>query len=87
MPLSHRFSVTYPSYGENEHPEKVSWVTATVTRSETVDAGTKGRVKAWVIESDTDIGKLKYWVSRKSPYIIRMDYTQKDGTIWMLKMI
>jgi hypothetical protein len=87
MPLKEGFSVTYPSYAEQEHPEKVSWVIATVTGLESVDAGSKGRVKAWVVESDTDIGKLKYWVGQKPPYIIRMDYRQKDGTLWMLKMI
>ena len=87
MPLKQGFSVTYPSYGEDEHPEKVSWVVATVTASEALDAGSKGRVKAWVVESDTDIGKLKYWVSPESPYILRMDYRQQDGTLWVLKMI
>jgi hypothetical protein len=89
MPLKEGFSVTYPSYAyaEQEHPEKVSWVIATVTGLENVDAGSKGRVKAWVVESDTDIGKLKYWVGQKPPYIIPMDYRQKDGTLWMLKMI
>ncbi len=30
--------------------------TATVTGSQSVDAGAKGRVKAWGVESDTDIG-------------------------------
>jgi len=42
--------------------------------------------RAGVVESDTDVGKLKYWLSEKPPYIIRMNYKQKDGSTWLLKM-
>jgi|HubBroStandDraft_6_1064221.scaffolds.fasta_scaffold76042_3 hypothetical protein len=86
LPLKEGFSATYPSYAEDEHPEKVSWVTMRVTGSETIDAGTEGKTKAWVVESDTEIGALKYWVSKEPPYIIRMNFRQPNGTTWLLKM-
>ena len=86
LPLREGFSATYPSYAEDEHPENVSWVTMKVTGSETIDAGTKGKTKAWVVESDTDIGALKYWVSKEPPYIIRMNFRQPNRTTWLLNM-
>ncbi len=88
LPLKNGYLATLPSYSEDEdHPEKVSWVTFQVTGSETTEAGAKGKVQAWVVNCDSDIGNLKYWVSEESPYIIRMDYKQKNGPTWILKMI
>ncbi|HTS13698.1 MAG TPA: hypothetical protein VMH00_16380 [Candidatus Limnocylindrales bacterium] len=86
LPLKQGFSASYPSYAEGDHPETISWVTMRVTGAEDVEAGPNKRVRAWVVESDTDIGKLKYWVSDAPPYIIRMDFKQPDGTAWLLKM-
>jgi len=88
LPLKNGYLATLPSYSEDEdHPEKVSWVTFQVTGSETIEAGARGKVQAWVVNCDSDIGNLKYWVSEESPYIIRMDYQQKNGPTWVLKMI
>jgi len=86
LPLKEGFSATYPSYSEGDHPETISWVTMRVTGSEIVEAGPNRRVRAWIVESNTDIGRLKYWVSDEPPYIIRMDFKQPDGTVWLLKM-
>jgi len=88
LPLKNGYLATLPSYSEDEdHPESVSWVTFQVTGSETTEAGAKGKMQAWVLNCDSDIGNLKYWVSEDSPYIIRMDYKQKNGPTWVLKMI
>jgi hypothetical protein len=87
LPLQEGFTATLPSYTEDEHPEIVTLVTHKVMGQETASAGKRGTVKAWVIESDTMIGILKYWVSEKEPYIIRMDYKSKDGATWVLTMI
>jgi hypothetical protein len=86
LPLKQGFTATFPSYTEGEHPEEVRQVTYKVTGRESVDAGPRGKVNAWVIESDTMIGLLKYWISEDAPYIIRMDFTQKNGALWVLTM-
>lgn len=86
LPLRDGFSATFPSYAEDEHPEVVTPVTYKVVGHETTEAGARGKVDAWVVESDGTIGHLKYWVSKDAPYVIRMDYTQKNGALWVLTM-
>ena len=86
LPLRQGFTATFPSYTEDEHPEQVRQVTYKVIGREPIDAGPRGRVNAWVVESDTMIGFLKYWISEDAPYIIRMDFKQKNGAVWALKM-
>jgi len=86
LPLRPGFTATFPSYTEDENPEKVTLVTYEITGREKVEAGRLGKVEAWVVESDTMIGFLKYWISEEAPYIIRMDYKAKDGTTWLLTM-
>jgi len=86
LPLKQGFVATFPSYTEDEHPEQVRQVTYKVTGREKIDAGPRGQVNAWIVESDTMIGYLKYWISEDAPYIIRMDFKQKHGALWVLKM-
>ena len=87
LPLKHGFTATFPSYTEDEHPEQVRQVTYRVTGRESIDAGPRRKVNAWIVESDTMIGSLKYWISEDAPYIIRMDFKQKNGALWVLKMV
>jgi hypothetical protein len=86
LPLKQDFIATFPSYTEDEHPEIVQQVTYKITGSETMEAGSAGKKNAWIIESDTSIGYLKYWISENPPYIIRMDYKDKTGAMWTLTM-
>jgi len=87
LPLKQGFTATFPSYTEDEHPEQVQQVTYKVTGRESIDAGPRGKVNAWIVESNTMIGSLKYWISEDAPYIIRMDFRQKNGALWVLKML
>jgi len=87
LPLKQGFTATFPSYTEDEHPEQVQQVTYRVAGRESIDAGARGQVNAWIVESDTMIGSLKYWISEDAPYIIRMDFKQKNGALWTLKMV
>jgi len=86
LPLKRNFAATFPSYTEEGHPEIVQQVTYKVTARELAEAGTAGKVETWVVECDTAIGFLRYWISENAPYIIRMDYRDKSGATWTLSM-
>ena len=86
LPLRKGFSATFPSYGEDD-ASKVSWVTYKVTGSDVVRAGGQGNVRAWIVECNSAIGPLRYWISENAPYIIRMNYKDKtSGVTWILTM-
>jgi len=86
LPLQQDFAATFPSYTEDEHPEIVQQVTYKITGRERMEAGSSGKKDTWIVESDTSIGYLKYWISEGPPYIIRMDYKDKTGAMWTLTM-
>ena len=86
FPLKSGFSASFASVGEDQ--PTVSQVTFTVTGEETVDAGPKGKVDAWVVTSDTSQGPMKFWLTQTAPFIIRLEYKAKDsGVTWIYKMI
>ena len=84
LPLKPNFSATFPSYTEDEHPELVQQVSYKITGREKLQTGNLKRADTWVIESDTSIGYLKYWISEEPPYILRMDFKDKTGARWTL---
>src|SRR5215813_13651607 len=84
LPLKLDFSATFPSYTEDEHPELVQQVTYKVTGRESLETKNAKKADTWLIESDTSIGYLKYWISEKPPYILRMDFRDKTGAMWTL---
>jgi len=87
LPLRPGFSATFPSYGETD-AAKVTTVAYHVVGTETIADGAEGSVKTWRIECNSDIGPLTYWVSDKTPYIIRMVYKDRTtGTTWTLTRI
>ena len=85
FPLEVGFEATFPSVKEDT-PD-LGMVKAQVTGSEDVEAGPMGRVRAWVVESDTEIGAMRFWLTRQAPHIIRLEYKSKEGTLWKYKMI
>jgi hypothetical protein len=49
-----------------------------VLRQEDVDAGARGKVKAWVVESARPGDyTMKFWVTKTAPYIIKLVMTDK----------
>ena len=86
MPLKIGFSATLPSIDEDA--PTVSQVTLKVTGEDSVDAGPQGKVKTWVVEADSNLGPMKFWLSKDAPYIIRLEYTAKDnGYVWKYQMV
>ena len=86
LPLKPGFSATLPSVDEDALT--VSWVTFKVTGEDSADAGPKGKVKVWVVEADSRLGPMKFWLSQDAPYIIRLEYTAKDnGYTWKYQMV
>ena len=86
LPLKAEFTATFPSYTEDKHPENVQRVTYKIMGQEAIVAGRMGRQETWIVESDTSIGHLKYWISEKAPYIVRMDFKDASGANWTLSM-
>jgi hypothetical protein len=86
LPLQQDFVAAFPSYTEEEQPELVQQVPYKVTGRETMDGGKVGKRETWIVESDSAIGYLKYWISGGAPYIIRMDFKDKSGATWILTM-
>ncbi len=86
FPLRPGFSVTLPSV--DEETPTVSWLTFKVTGEERADAGPLGTMSVYVVEAESNLGPMKFWLSKKAPYIIRLEYTAKDnGYSWKYQMI
>jgi hypothetical protein len=86
FPLQEGYSATLSSADEFE--AKVKDVTFTVLGKEAVDAGPSGRRDAWIVESNTDQGPMKFWLSAQAPYVIHLQFTNKqDNMRWDWTMI
>ena len=85
FPLKPGFSATFPSVDEDKLT--MSWVTFRVTGQEMADAGPKGNVETWVVESNTNQGPMKFWLAKEKPYIIRLEFKAGNGTLWTYRMI
>jgi hypothetical protein len=54
-----------------------------VLRREKVDAGTSGKVGAWVVAVGAAPSHVTYWIADKAPYVIRCDIASADEvTSW-----
>lgn len=86
LPLKSGFSATLPSVDEDA--PTLSWITYKVMGEDVTSAGPSGTVKTWIVEADTSLGPMKFWLSHDAPYIIRLEYTAKDnGYLWKYQMI
>ena len=85
MPLREGFTGTIPSIDENSDTQ--SWVSFTVTGQERVAAGAGKSVQAWVVESETNLGTMKFWISKDAPYIIRLTYKGPNGNFWSYDIV
>jgi hypothetical protein len=87
FPLKADFAASLPSYGEDEHPEKIAWYMFKVTGTERIQAGRQGPRECWIVEGESGSGPLKYWLSMDPPYIIRLQFEQPaTGATWLLTM-
>jgi hypothetical protein len=76
FPLKTGFSASLPSLDENS--DAVRWAIFRVVREEMVEAGPNRRVKAWVVETD-DHGPMTFWLTKETPYIIKLVYIMPSG--------
>jgi hypothetical protein len=84
-PLKEGYAAKLPSPGEFDND--LHWVPFQVLKEEMTGAGSGKQVKAWVVLSDTYQGKMKFWLTREAPYVIRLEFTAKNGNIWAWEMI
>ena len=87
LPLKQDFAATFPSYTEDEKPELVQQVSYKVIGREKIEAGKAGKQETWIVDCDSAIGHLKYWISGTAPYIVRMDFTDKENRLWTLTKV
>jgi hypothetical protein len=86
FPLKENFSATLPTVDEDQLT--TNWITFRVTGRETADAGPKGKVDTWIVESDTGQGPMKFWLSKEPPYIIRLEFkASNNGLRWIYRMV
>jgi hypothetical protein len=85
LPLKKGYSVTLPAIEEDTNA--FAWVTATVTGQEMVSTGGGKQVLAWVVESNTSLGPMKFWLTKEAPYIIRLVYAGANGNTWSYDMV
>jgi len=85
--LKQDFAATFPSYTEDEKPELVQQVSYKVIGREKIEAGKAGKQETWIVDCDSAIGHLKYWISGTAPYIVRMDFTDKENRLWTLTKV
>jgi hypothetical protein len=86
LPLRSGLHGELPSINESE--PTMAWVPFTVTGQVQADAGSKGKLDTWVVESNTNLGPMKFWISKEAPYIIRLEFSDKsNGMKWTYSMV
>jgi hypothetical protein len=74
LPLKEGLKGTLPAIGDQD--AKVSREPFEVLRQETVSAGARGSVKAWVVDSARPGNyTMRFWLTKNPPYIIRLVMT------------
>jgi hypothetical protein len=76
FPLKSGFTASLPSLDENT--DSIRWATFRVIGEEMVEAGSGGKVKAWVVETD-DNGPMTFWLTKQAPYVIKLVYVNRSG--------
>ncbi len=84
-PLKEGYAARLPSIGEGDND--LHWVPYQVLREESVSAGSGKEVRAWLVLADTSIGKMKFWLTKEAPYVIRLEYVGAKGNTWIYEMI
>ena len=70
------YSGVIPAVGEfDNQPVPISFH---VVRHETIDAGFKGRVGAWVVDVEGP-SPMTFWISDDAPYILRLELPMSGG--------
>jgi len=76
-PLRAGYSGTIPAVGEfDNNPVSIPFH---VVRRETVEAGFKGRMDAWVVDVGGE-NPMTFWISDGPPYILRLELPMSGGT-------
>lgn len=77
FPLEVGYSATFPAIGETEDvPDPVKF---TVTRQETIRAGSRGMVETYVVAAEKPGEYTQtFWLSKAPPYIIRLEISYPD---------
>jgi hypothetical protein len=76
LPLQEGYSGTLHAMDEDE--DRTREVAFSVKGRETVTAGFRGQVEAWVVEAPTDRYVMRFWLTKEAPYIIKLRMTFSD---------
>jgi len=76
QPLSVGYSARIPTVGEFDN--KLASVPFHVVGQEEISAGFKGRVKAWVVDVQSET-PMRFWISKDAPYILRLTLPMNGG--------
>jgi hypothetical protein len=71
LPLKPGLKGTLPAIGD--HDTQVTSEPFEVLRQEVVNAGARGKLKAWVVESARPGDyTMRFWLTKTAPYIIKL---------------
>ncbi|MCZ6834621.1 MAG: hypothetical protein O7G85_02500 [Planctomycetota bacterium] len=65
----------------------LSWLKLKVIGEESISAGKKGQMDAWIVEVDQGPMNFRFWLSKEAPYIIKLVMTQPGGGGYIWEMI
>lgn len=85
LPLREGLSIRLPAIEEDK--EALSWVEVHVQGQSSVAAGKGRTVNAWVVNAQTHDGPMTFWLIRKPPYIIKLEFRPVDGPAWVYSMV
>ena len=85
LPLREGLSIRFPAIEEDK--EALSWVEVRVQSQSRVAAGKARTVKAWVVKAETHDGPMTFWLTRKPPYIIKLEFRPISGPAWVYSMV
>lgn len=79
LPLRAAYSITVPAF---EGTDELSQVAFKVIGRETVRAGARGKVDAWVVETPVPGGYIRFWINESPPYLVRMTLSTNDKSAY-----
>ncbi|MFI5197017.1 MAG: hypothetical protein ACHQJD_00205 [Thermoanaerobaculia bacterium] len=85
LPLREGLSIRFPAIEEDK--EALSWVEVRVRGRSRVAAGKARTVEAWVVTAETHDGPMTFWLTRRPPYIIKLEFHPVGGPAWFYSMV
>lgn len=85
LPLRAGLTARIPAIDERD--EVLCWIDLIVKGQDRVDAGQGKAVHAWLVDARTPDGDMTFWLTKDSPYVIKLVFNASDGGVWTYTMV